>query len=907
MTFDSLWDETSSDVKPKNKFYKGVTKPELEAKLEKPEQQEAKSNLSFDSLWEETKPIEKTVTQKAGRLATQAGLGYLSNRFLPYEMATLPIGSESFQKQDYLQQVGNEIEDLLTQKSFGNWTVKDEENLQNLYSQIKNPESVTPYLKTADISIRGLAEKATGFDLHPEGFLEKAANWYGFIKNPEKSAKELYNLGLKPKELVKAIMPTATETGRSVGAASLYELAEQGKFGPLGTLGAIIAGDIIGAGTGYFIKNPKKALAESVDFITGANSKKTITNEFIDLANDAGIQLDAGSITNSPFIQMIQARLVQSGLTGEALKNARKDLSQQVINKLKGILDNVGELRFENNFQAAEAIKEMLKTEENFLFRFADPNQPARSLEGRVTAQERPDYQNNLLNQISQNEFPNSYQAGETLKTVANDIKTPIKETIENNWNRFNQRVEILPVSPQTELANQISRFIENNRGSLLLGESAAEARVLNAAQELLNSMRTEGGEIGVSMRNLILTKRTLQDVADYEFGGSNFQSNYKGLVAQINQAIERTLQELAPELREQYELLNAEYSAYKDTFENKNIIELFEPKNENYNAILNKFVTNPDALRSLEDMFILTPRGQEVLRQVKRDAAERIISNPNISARELRNLAQTLGPEFEEPFQQFLIERQFAIENPRPIAQRQQPLGIETRIANPKQQPELTGQTRTIKEADVQVRKKLFNFLKDKSSDQIMKMMDSVENIRKLKRTLSLTPEGEKLFKELARYKLEELITKNIQNSVTEQIKLGKFSNLLSSSESQAIVKELVGKEAFDSLMRLQKVSGKLVESANKFFNASQSGTVATDVAMVSTAITGLLTGNMFLAGSVAGGVAGMRMLTNLLADPVFLKNLEKASKTTKMDKLKIIFEEMKPSIAKATLETRD
>ena len=50
---------------------------------------------------------------------------------------------------------------------------------------------------------------------------------------------------------------------------------------------------------------------------------------------------------------------------------------------------------------------------------------------------------------------------------------------------------------------------------------------------------------------------------------------------------------------------------------------------------------------------------------------------------------------------------------------------------------------------------RKFLKTIKDKSSDQIFKMMDSIEGIRKLKRVLSLTPGGEQLFNELARFKL--------------------------------------------------------------------------------------------------------------------------------------------------------
>ncbi|MCF1193336.1 hypothetical protein LRR18_17235, partial [Mangrovimonas sp. AS39] len=106
-----------------------------------------------------------------------------------------------------------------------------------------------------------------------------------------------------------------------------------------------------------------------------------------------------------------------------------------------------------------------------------DLDRKGRSLEGRVNVQERPDYQNELLNRIAPQEFENSYQAGENLKTAANDIKQPIKQEFDQRWGQFKSEVSMIPSGPQPELAQNLTDFIRQNEGSLLLGESAAESR----------------------------------------------------------------------------------------------------------------------------------------------------------------------------------------------------------------------------------------------------------------------------------------------------------------------------------------------------------------------------------------------------------------------------------------------
>ncbi len=94
-------------------------------------------------------------------------------------------------------------------------------------------------------------------------------------------------------------------------------------------------------------------------------------------------------------------------------------------------------MSFENNHQAAEAIRSFVNNEEKSLFR--QPYSPeglkeARPLAGRIAVEEQPNFQQELLNRISPQEFRNSYEAGETLKTVAEDIKAPIKEQFNNRW-----------------------------------------------------------------------------------------------------------------------------------------------------------------------------------------------------------------------------------------------------------------------------------------------------------------------------------------------------------------------------------------------------------------------------------------------------------------------------------------
>lgn len=849
---------------------------------------------------------KRNLVEKGARLLSQVGLGALEMEALPYELGVAPLASKEAQTAVYRENLGEDIERLLEKKEMGDWDEQDQELYDHLSEQLKDTGKSEKYVKTADIGLRGAVEQVTGVDLHPEGVLEKAANWVGFIKDPKKITS-LFKVGLKPKEFIKKLVP-GTDEIRGLTAGSALQLAEEGNFGFMGTLGAAIIGDVAGFGPKMvknIIKEPKKSLAQATAFLTGANRKAKYVDMIIDDANKAGIKLDAGTLTQSPFIQMMQARVAQSGLTGPALENFQKELSSQFVKEYKGVVDYLGEQKFENAFQAGNAVKQALKdTESSIKVQGFDIKKPARPLEGRISTEVRPDtkaIETRILQEIAPTEVQNTYQAGENLKTAAEDIRQPIKQEFERRWTDLNEQLATIQSDPQGILANELRNFVREHEGSLLMGESTAEARVVAAATKLQQRLSPEGGLLGVSLTDLIKTKRTLADVANWEFGGSNFESAYKQLVGQVDAAIERTLERANPELLNIYRELNAEYSAYKDLFENKNVLPLFEPKNNNFNAIYTGFATNPDKLRALEDIFYASERGQELIGQVKRDYAQRIITNNKSTPRELRDLAQTLGPQFERPIAELNQAREFERANPLPRAQKRQRLGIE---------PKGTSQTGTkplpgrIKESNVVARKKLYNYLSEKDPEHIMKLMDSVEGIRKVKNVLSQTPEGQKLFGELSRYKIDQMIEQKMTSNMSEQVKLGTFSKLLDTKESIAIAKELLGNEAFGKIRLLQKNAGRLSESASKFFNASKSGTVATDVALISAGMAGLMMGNPYIVGKTLGTFVGLRVFSNLLADPVYLGELQKAIMTKDPVKFREIIKRMQPAIDKAMIE---
>ncbi len=127
----------------------------------------------------------------------------------------------------------------------------------------------------------------------------------------------------------------------------------------------------------------------------------------------------------------------------------------------------------------------------------------------------------------------------------------------------------------------------------------------------------------------------------------------------------------------------------------------------------------------------------------------------------------------------------------------------------------------------------KIDALLRDSDPDKILSDMGTVFGTRKLQKALSSSPEGRELFNSLKRLKFDQLIGNNLVDSTTQQVKLGTFFKLLEKGKNRQLVKELLGSTGLKRLEKLQKNAGRLADAAQKFYNASQSGVVATDVTL--------------------------------------------------------------------------
>jgi len=659
---------------------------------------------------------KRSMLEKGARLASQVGLGMAEMEMLPYELAVAPLASKEAQQVPYRENLGKDIENLMLQKQAGIWSPEDEEFLQNLQAQMQDPSKSDEFIKTADLSVRGLAEKATGLDLHPEGSTEKAANWIGFIKDP----KKIVQAGLNPKQLFKAIAPSGTELLRGAGAGTALQMAEDGQFGPIGTMAMAVIGDVAGMGISGGLKGaknlitkPKETLARGVAAFT-PKDKLALQKELIKDFEQSGLQADLGTLTDSNLVKWTQSRLAQSGFTGKKLDQFKDQLTNQIKEEYKSLADALGEAKYASTHEAGEAIKEGIKS-----LREADAT---------------------VHKQLYKN-------ADKALKEGASVVSTRLSQAIESIEKKL---------SP----------------GKLKSGEQKA---VLDALNTLKKDIYDAGGILKFSdVKNLMNNKLGLEDIINYEVQGGTKQL-LKGIVNELDRAIISHGKD-NPTFAKNYIQANKRFSQHAKTFRNREVTQM----------------------------------------------------------------------------------------------------------------------------------------LREGDPSKILNRMNSVHGIRQLENILNKSHEGKQIFNNIKRSKLDRVIGDHLVDNTTQQVKLGTFSNLLEKGKNKEIIKEILGPKEFKRLELLQKNAGKLADSANKFYNASKSGVIAADAAIlgkVGMDFASLCMMNPWPLAKTVGSVLTVRKFSELIADPEFLKLVEEVIKNSgKSDKqLFTSIEKLRPYLISSNVRAQD
>lgn len=196
---------------------------------------------------------------------------------------------------------------------------------------------------------------------------------------------------------------------------------------------------------------------------------------------------------------------------------------------------------------------------------------------------------------------------------------------------------------------------------------------------------------------------------------------------------------------------------------------------------------------------------------------------------------------------------------------------------------------------------KTINQLLRTENTESIVNKMKSPSGYKKLEKAFRGTPQQEE-FDALKRLVLDDMFNEQKIKNVSEQIKLGTFSNIIKSPKNEELLKTMLPKESFNSLEKLSKNAGQLAESANRFLNASQSATVGIDAAIWGMLINdfrhAVIDQNPWPLGKTLITLGTSRTLSNLLFDPEFLRLVDESILASEPASIDSILEMAKPYI---------
>ena len=462
--------------------------------------------------------------------------------------------------------------------------------------------------------------------------------------------------------------------------------------------------------------------------------------------------------------------------------------------------------------------------------------------------------------------------------------------------------------SEQPKLIAKLEEFIEKNKGSLLDKAAPAERSVMKQVRELLSQLKGSSvdaklpkgfklsnftgesqkdllnlmgleADKGTNIGHLWKTVTTLGELANFDFGGSNFESQFKYLYGLVNEAAYKSIKKKNPRLAAKFKALKAEYSEFKNTFENKDVISLFEKNNTAYVKTYQDLL-NPDKMRSLSKLLQrknlqgrTSPKAERLLRQMKRDYAEKVFAKGSVDERVLNDLKDVI------PGRDIMFQRLDS--NLKKAAEGAKPEFIKTPV--PKtlrpQKPKTAKEALKLKEDSVkEMRQKqsMSDFKKQldgMTDENLFKKMSSVTEIKKLEAIVKNVPGGTEALNKLKSLKMEKMIGDGMVNSVTHQLQLGTFSNILRKGNNRDIVKHILGPQGYKDLTYLQNHTRELQKSGQKFFNSSGSSTSHKDWSVAVSIVAGIVNWDPWLSVKVLGGLSIAKRGARLMADKEFLK----------------------------------
>lgn len=512
---------------------------------------------------------------------------------------------------------------------------------------------------------------------------------------------------------------------------------------------------------------------------------------------------------------------------------------------------------------------------------------------------------NRYVDSIANETFRSDVHGGEQLVRTLQAEERQIRQYFRESYTELGEMARNAPGFIDPQLGTELRELRSNLGDTYIPNADSAEAKVIKIIDDLIDQVQlgTPGSTNyrELHLKNLIGTAKTLSSVANYEVH-AGVKEYLKAARRLVNESIQRNGQRIAPEVAEGLRTLDAEYADLMgERFGNDTVSKYLSRGSRDFETLY-KQSGNTDDIRSISRALEVTPNGNALLNRMQRDLFEkkfgkdlRNIHEPKKleqyltpeKTRELQNFRETLGPEQQVVFDNYLQSLQDASRSRHlgPIPERQ----LTGRVKNPKKpeakpRPIYTGKFEKLPSSTEQTRMDVANaILGVENPEKIIKGMDSLAETRKVKSVLEKTDQGNDVFKSIGRFKAEQKFQELFLSQKEGRFDYSKFQKELFDKDNVALLKEWVSPEYVKQLKELHSISFEL---SDQFKKKATESTFAQKT--VRDALKLLTFGKQIFtepgtAAGVSAGILAQQKLAKIMTDSQFISEMNTLAKLAK------------------------
>jgi len=458
-------------------------------------------------------------------------------------------------------------------------------------------------------------------------------------------------------------------------------------------------------------------------------------------------------------------------------------------------------------------------TEQAFADRMPSP-EAARTLTGRVTeggedigikptpnprirASSTDANLEKMLDNVNPNEIGNKRKAGINLKNTVMESDNAAYQTVNDLYTRSRELNSNIN-TPHMKLANQLQgRLTELKR---IPRPSSVQRNLINALEDIVGELAVveDGAIVGyrdINNQVLIDQIQSLRQTVDFDFEHGSPKGIFRPTINDIQESVYNVASEsgnkaASDALRE----ANTAYREWTTKYNNDYVNPYRDRSNQSYEQLLDKNLKS-DHFNVVNNLVGETPQGSQILGATQREIVENklkdFVKEPNLVRSRSFRKAMTELESVLTPKQMSAVRAEMEAQVPERFSRKA--------TAN-KFKPMDTAKEIEKANTNIKAAAKYSN----KTVAEIRKLSGTPEGIAQLKTDLAKTPNGEAIFEDLAKRKINSILS---EGKIKAEFKGKDLYKVLNNEDNYALIEALTSPE--DASMALD-IAEKL---ANKKF----------------------------------------------------------------------------------------